>query len=77
MYPLDERMISADKQGKLRLLYEANPMGMLIEQAGGMAHTGTQSIMDIEPGNLHQRVPVLMGSTEEVQRVVDYHKDNA
>ena len=77
MYPLDERMIKEGKQGKLRLLYEANPMGMLIEQAGGLAHTGTQTIMDIEPDNLHQRVPVLMGSKEEVQRVVDYHTDNA
>lgn len=77
MYPLDERMIKNGKQGKLRLLYEASPMGMLIEQAGGMAHTGMQSIMDINPDNLHQRVPVLMGSKEEVQRIVDYHKDNA
>lgn len=73
MYPLDERMIKAGKEGKLRLLYEANPMGMLIEQAGGLAHTGLVSILDIAPENLHQRVPVLMGSAEEVQRVVDYH----
>ncbi len=76
MYPLDERMIKEGKQGKLRLLYEANPMGMLIEQAGGMAHTGLVSILDIEPDNLHQRVPVLMGSKEEVQRVVEYHANN-
>lgn len=74
MYPLDERMIKDGKQGKLRLLYEANPMGMLIEQAGGMAHTGLVSIMDIEPDNLHQRVPVIMGSVEEVERVVAYHQ---
>lgn len=73
MYPLDERMIKEGKDGKLRLLYEANPMGMLIEQAGGMAHTGLVPIMDIVPNNLHQRVPVVMGSSEEVQRVVDYH----
>ncbi len=73
MYPLDERMIKDGKAGKLRLLYEANPMGMLIEQAGGMAHTGLEPILDISPDNLHQRVPVLMGSKEEVQRVVDYH----
>jgi len=75
MYPLDERMIKDGKTGKLRLLYEANPMGMLIEQAGGMAHTGTESIMDIAPTNLHQRVPVLMGSREEVERVVAYHTE--
>jgi len=76
MYPLDERMIKADKTGKLRLLYEANPMGMLIEQAGGMAHTGLNAILDIEPVDLHQRVPVIMGSKEEVQRVVSYHEMN-
>jgi len=73
MYPLDERMIKDGKTGKLRLLYEANPMGMLVEQAGGMAHTGLAAILDIEPDNLHQRVPVIMGSKEEVQRVVNYH----
>lgn len=73
MYPLDERMIKSGKAGKLRLLYEANPMGMLIEQAGGMAHTGIATILDIEPDHLHQRVPVIMGSAEEVQRVVGYH----
>jgi len=61
---------------KLRLLYEANPMGMLIEQAGGMAHTGLVSILDIAPDNLHQRVPVLMGSKQEVQRVINYHNAN-
>jgi len=74
MYPLDERMIKNGKTGKLRLLYEANPMGMLVEQAGGMAHTGVATILDIEPDNLHQRVPVIMGSKEEVQRVVGYHE---
>ncbi len=73
MYPLDARMIKSGKQGKLRLLYEANPMGMLIEQAGGLAHTGLVPILDIEPDNLHQRVPVIMGSKEEVERVVGYH----
>lgn len=73
MYPLDERMIASGKEGKLRLLYEANPMGMLIEQAGGVAHTGYEPILDIEPSDLHQRVPVIMGSKEEVQRVVQYH----
>jgi len=73
MYPLDNRMIKDGKTGKLRLLYEANPMGMLIEQAGGVAHTGLESILDIQPDNLHQRVPVIMGSKEEVDRVVAYH----
>ncbi len=73
LYPLDARMISDGKTGKLRLLYEANPMGLLIEQAGGLAHTGTEHILDINPDNLHQRVPVIMGSANEVQRLIDYH----
>lgn len=75
MYPLDARMQQQGKSGKLRLLYEANPMGMLMEQAGGRAHTGTQPILDIEPESLHQRVPVLMGSADEVDRIVSYHKE--
>lgn len=73
MYPMDARLQAEGKAGKLRLLYEANPMGMLIEQAGGLAHTGTQSILDIQPDSLHQRVPVLMGSSEEIERLVSYH----
>ena len=73
LYPNDARLQASGQAGKLRLLYEASPMGMLIEQAGGLAHTGEQSILDIEPTSLHQRVPVLMGSSEEVQRLIDYH----
>lgn len=53
-------------EGKLRLLYEANPLGMVVEQAGGRASTGSQSILDIEPTSLHQRVPLLIGSPEDV-----------
>ena len=73
MYPMDARLQADGKAGKLRLLYEANPMGMLIEQAGGLAHTGTQPILDIQPDSLHQRLPVLMGSAEEIERLVSYH----
>jgi len=76
LYPEDAKLASSGKAGKLRLLYEANPMGMLVEQAGGMASTGHERIMDIEPSSLHQRVPVVMGSSEEVQRVIDYHTSN-
>ena len=76
IYPLDARLKADGKEGKLRLLYEANPMGMLIEQAGGMAHTGTQPILDIEPYTLHQRVPVIMGSAEEVTRLAEYHAED-
>jgi len=73
MYPLDAKMQAAGKAGKLRLLYEANPMGLIVEQAGGLASTGTQTILDILPNSLHQRVPVIMGSRTEVERVVSYH----
>ena len=72
MYPIDERI--RDKGGKLRLMYEANPMGMIIEQAGGRASTGYERIMDIKPTGLHQRVPVIMGSKNEVDLLVGYHK---
>ncbi|RPG10753.1 MAG: class 1 fructose-bisphosphatase [Proteobacteria bacterium TMED72] len=58
--------------GKLRLLYEANPMAMLIEQAGGLSYSGDQPTMQIQPDRLHQRVPVLLGSPEEVARVREY-----
>jgi fructose-1,6-bisphosphatase I len=72
MYPWDKR--EPDKPGKLRLMYEANPMSWLIEQAGGAATDGTQRIMDITPAQLHQRVAVFMGSKHEVERVTAYHR---
>ncbi|NMG14354.1 class 1 fructose-bisphosphatase [Aromatoleum bremense] len=71
MYPLDEKC--RDQGGKLRLMYEANPMAMLVEQAGGSATTGRQRILDVQPERLHQRVPVILGSTHEVERVTAYH----
>jgi fructose-1,6-bisphosphatase I len=73
MYPLDSK--TKDKGGKLRLLYEANPMSFIIEQAGGAATTGRQRILDIQPEKLHQRVPVILGSKNEVERVAAYHQD--
>jgi len=73
MYPLDEKCRA--KGGKLRLMYEANPMAMLIEQAGGAATTGRVRILDIVPERLHQRVPVILGSRAEVERVTSYHLD--
>ena len=54
------------KPGKLRLMYEANPMSFIVEQAGGAASTGVQRIMDIQPSGLHQRVPVIMGSRNDL-----------
>lgn len=73
MYPSDENLAASGKAGKLRLLYEANPMSFIMEQAGGSASTGTERILDLTPESLHQRVPVIMGSSEEVIRVVSYH----
>ncbi|HAQ26046.1 MAG TPA: fructose-bisphosphatase class I, partial [Pseudomonas sp.] len=71
MYPWDAR--EPEKPGKLRLMYEANPMSFIIEQAGGAATNGRQRILDIQPTSLHQRVPVFLGSREEVERVTGYH----
>lgn len=73
MYPWDKR--EPEKAGKLRLLYEANPMGWLVEQAGGAAHNTQQRILDIEPTELHQRVSVVLGSKNEVERVLQYHQE--
>jgi len=72
MYPWDKR--EPDKPGKLRLMYEANPMGWLVEQAGGMATNGKQRILDIQPKKLHERVSVILGSKNEVERVTSYHR---
>ncbi|MDO9596625.1 MAG: class 1 fructose-bisphosphatase [Azoarcus sp.] len=71
MYPIDEKCRA--QGGKLRLMYEANPMAMLIEQAGGAATTGREHILDIIPSKLHQRIPVILGSKSEVDRVTGYH----
>ncbi|MBS1190387.1 MAG: class 1 fructose-bisphosphatase [Rhodocyclaceae bacterium] len=71
MYPLDAK--TRDKGGKLRLMYEANPMAFLVEQAGGAATTGRERILDLQPQKLHQRVPVILGSKNEVERVTAYH----
>ena len=71
MYPWDKR--EPEKAGKLRLMYEANPMSWLVEQAGGAATNGRQRILDIAPDKLHQRVSVILGSKNEVERVTQYH----
>ena len=75
MYPMDGKMKAKGTTGKLRLMYEANPMGFLVEQAGGVSSTGTERIMEIQPNDLHQRVPVIMGSRNEVERVVAYYQE--
>lgn len=73
MYPKDHK--DPGKPGRLRLLYEANPMAMLIEQAGGAASTGRGRILDVAPETLHQRVPVILGSRSEVERIERYHQE--
>ncbi|MDF3837882.1 class 1 fructose-bisphosphatase [Cupriavidus basilensis] len=73
MYPWDKR--EPEKPGKLRLMYEANPMAMLVEQAGGAATNGHERILDIQPEKLHQRVSVILGSKNEVERVTRYHQE--
>ncbi len=74
MYPRDTR--DPARPGRLRLLYEANPMAMLVEQAGGAASTGRGRLLEVPPTSLHQRVPVILGSREEVERIERYHGDH-
>ena len=69
MYPRDAK----HSDGRLRLMYEANPMAFIVEQAGGAATNGRQRILDIQPEALHQRVGVILGSKNEVDRVTRYH----
>ena len=71
MYPWDQR--DPKKPGKLRLMYEANPMGFLVEQAGGAVINGVETILDIQPQALHERVSVILGSKEEVNLLRQYH----
>jgi len=71
LYPKDKKDLT--KPGRLRLMYEANPMAMLVEQAGGLASTGRARILDIQPDSVHQRIPTIMGSRNEVLRVDRYH----
>jgi len=72
MYPYDNR--DPSKAGKLRLMYEGNPMSMIVEQAGGASSTGRMDIMDVAPKGIHDRVPVVLGSKNEVAKVVAYHE---
>ncbi len=71
-YPLDSKTWA--QGGKLRLLYEANPLRLIVEQACGASTTWNERILDIQPHKLHQRVPVILSSKNEVERVTGYHK---
>lgn len=72
LYPYDLR--DPCRPGKLRLMYEANPMAFIIEQAGGLCTTGREAILDLKPTDIHQRVPLILGSKNEVQRIIGYHQ---
>ena len=74
MYPADNK--DPGKPGRLRLMYEANPIAFIIEQAGGAATTGRQRIMDVKPESLHQRIPLILGSRNEVERIERYHREH-
>ncbi|HRK56560.1 MAG TPA: class 1 fructose-bisphosphatase [Burkholderiaceae bacterium] len=71
LYPWDQR--NPEKPGRLRLMYEANPMAFLIEQAGGLAINGKERILDLQPQSLHERVAVMLGSRNEIERIKTYH----
>jgi len=72
LYPFGMR--DPSRAGKLRLMYEANPMAFIIEQAGGLCSTGREQILEIKPSSIHQRVPLILGSRSEVERIIDYHR---
>jgi fructose-1,6-bisphosphatase len=73
LYPAD----SKDLPGRLRLMYEGNPIAFIIEQAGGLASTGRERLMEVVPQDLHQKVPVIFGSRAEVELIERYHRDHA
>lgn len=70
MYPSDAKA----KMGKLRLMYEANPMSFIVEQAGGGSTTGLQRVLEVNPTGIHQRVPIMLGSKNEIDRIASYHQ---
>jgi fructose-1,6-bisphosphatase I len=69
MYPSDAK----SKMGKLRLMYEANPMSFIVEQAGGGSTTGAQRVLEVNPTGIHQRIPIILGSKNEIDRIAGYH----
>jgi fructose-1,6-bisphosphatase len=75
LYPRDAR--PAARNGRLRLLYEASPMAMLVEQAGGAASTGAGRVLDLVPASLHEKAPLVLGSRREVERIARYHAEHA
>ena len=75
LYPRDSK--EPARPGRLRLMYECNPVSFIVEQAGGCASTGRERVLDIQPASLHQRVPLILGSRNEVERIERYHHEQA
>jgi fructose-1,6-bisphosphatase I/sedoheptulose-1,7-bisphosphatase len=75
LYPKDSK--EPAQAGRLRLMYECNPIAFIVEQAGGGASTGRGRVMDLQPTGLHQRAPLILGSRHEVERIERYHRDQA
>jgi len=73
MYPRDTK--DPSKPGRLRLLYEASPVGFIMEQAGGRASTGREPVLGVQPTSLHQRIGLVFGSKNEVERIERYHQE--
>ncbi|MCX8048099.1 MAG: class 1 fructose-bisphosphatase [Methylohalobius sp.] len=74
-YPLDEKLKAKGLEGRLRLLYEANPMGFIVEQAGGVISTGRQRVLSLKPKHIHQRVPLFLGAKNDIERIEAYHRE--
>jgi fructose-1,6-bisphosphatase I/sedoheptulose-1,7-bisphosphatase len=74
LYPKDNK--EPAKPGRLRLMYECNPISFIVEQAGGGASTGRERVMELQPSSLHQRAPLILGSRNEVERIERYHRDH-
>lgn len=74
-YPVDEKLKARNLTGRLRLMYEANPMGMIVEQAGGLISTGRERVLEMQPSSIHQRVSLVLGSKNEVERFESYHRE--
>jgi fructose-1,6-bisphosphatase len=73
MYPRDSK--APNHHGRLKLMFEANPLAMLVEQAGGRASTGRGALLAVQPESLHQRTPAILGTADEVERIERYHRD--
>jgi fructose-1,6-bisphosphatase len=74
LYPRDRKDLS--QPGRLRLLYEANPIGFIVEQAGGRASTGMEPLLEVTPREIHERIPLVFGARTEVERIERYHRDH-